>query len=165
MEGLPPDVQASLQAIERATGAQALDGSTINEPLLLKALRDDPPTGSDVDRTAMRAAIANNCADLRNWPASQQINEERIVAVFDKKSRLCAFGWPHGIETYIIERLPSNKVVVHKCGGSIVSVGVWSSVQICREVNGDDAWRTKPGMSVPGMLMLCGSSFTGLQRH
>tara|TARA_Y100000748_G_scaffold303655_1_gene309547 strand:- start:1221 stop:1718 length:498 start_codon:yes stop_codon:yes gene_type:complete len=165
MEGLPPEMQASMQAIERETGARALDASTIDEPGLMKALRDHPPEGSEVDRTAMRAAIANNCADLRNWPASQHIDEERLVAVFDKKSRLCAFGWPHGTETYIIERLPSNKVIVHKHGGSIVSVGVWSSVQICREVNGDDAWRTKPGMSLPGMLMLCGSSFTGFQRH
>ena len=156
MAQLPAEAQAATEAIERQTLRAALDASSIDELEYLKAIKDAPPTGAEIDRKAMRKAIANNYKDLRNWPANQTLDERQIVAVFDKKHRLCAAGWPHGSHTYLMERFANNKVIVHRQAGSIVS-GLWNIVQVCREMNGEDAWRQEPGMSLPAVLMLCGS--------
>ena len=61
----------------------------------------------------------------------------------------------HGSYTYLMERF-ADKVIVHRQAGSIVS-GLWNIVQVCRELNGEDAWREEPGMSLPAVLMMCGS--------
>ena len=155
MAAMPAEAQAAIEAAEQQTLRAALDASSIDELSYLKAIKDAPPTGAEVDRTAMRKAIANNYKDLRNWPANQKLDERRIVAVFDKKHRLCAAGWPHGAHTYLMERF-ANKVIVHRQAGSIVS-GLWNIVQVCRELNGEDAWRQEAGMSLPAVLMMCGS--------
>ena len=155
MAEMPAEAQAAIEAAERQTLRAALDASSIDELEYLKAIKNAPPTRNEIDRTAMRKAIANNYKDLRNWPANQKLDERRIVAVFDKKHRLCAAGWPHGSHTFLMERF-ANKVIIHRQAGSIVS-GLWNIVQICREINGEDAWRQEPGMSLPAMLMLCGS--------
>ena len=156
MAEMPAEAQAAIEAAEQQTLRAALDASSIDELEYLKAIKDAPPTGVDVDRAAMCKAIANNYKDLRNWPANQKLDERRIVAVFDKKHRLCAAGWPHGAHTYLMERFQPNKVIVHRQAGSIVS-GLWNIVQVCRELNGEDAWRQEAGMSLPAVLMMCGS--------
>ena len=75
MAQLPAEAQAATEAIERQTLRAALDASSIDELEYLKAIKDAPPTGAEVDRKAMRKAIANNYKDLRNWPANQKLDE------------------------------------------------------------------------------------------